>query len=251
MARPPGTEARGRRVTASSSKTRPLLIYCLCECYSTSPTRRYCRSSGRSSPALTRRAATAMMSACIVAAQLVMLPIALWSGAKPTAGGASHGFSRLRHSTNSRRALHLLGQQLGLAEVIADIMRGTGRYNLAQGAIATMVRIGASVSKLATGEVVDHLSYSAAFLTLGAVALAAVTVFAVAMPEPANSSERRPLLPATAYHRRLNVPLRADILPTGIVREYPQAPNPAPGVNQIPIPRDCAQNSNQRCRPEP
>ena len=70
--------------------------------------------------------------------------------------------------------------------VIADIMRGTGRYNLAQGAIATMVGIGASLSGLATGEVVDHLGYSAAFLTLGAVALGAVTVFAVAMPETAD-----------------------------------------------------------------
>jgi hypothetical protein len=30
--------------------------------------------------------------------------------------------------------------------VIADIMRGTGRYNLAQGAIATVHGIGASLS---------------------------------------------------------------------------------------------------------
>ena len=47
--------------------------------------------------------------------------------------------------------------------------------------------IDASLSGLATGEVVDHLGYSAAFLTLGAVALGAVTVFAVAMPETADS----------------------------------------------------------------
>jgi MFS family permease len=69
--------------------------------------------------------------------------------------------------------------------VIADIMRGTGRYNLAQGAIATMVGIGASRSGLAAGEIVDHFGYSAAFLALGAVALAAVIVFAVWMPETA------------------------------------------------------------------
>jgi MFS family permease len=67
-------------------------------------------------------------------------------------------------------------------QVIADVMRGTGRYNLAQGAIATMVGIGTSLSGLAAGEVVDHLGYSAAFLTLGAVALAAAITFAVAMP---------------------------------------------------------------------
>jgi MFS family permease len=44
--------------------------------------------------------------------------------------------------------------------VIADIMRGTGRYNLAQGAIATVQGIGASLSGLAAGEIVDHFGYS-------------------------------------------------------------------------------------------
>jgi len=75
--------------------------------------------------------------------------------------------------------------------VIADIMRGTGRYNLAQGAIATVVGIGASLSGLAAGEVVDHLGYSPAFLTLGAVALVAVAVFATAMPETADTKTER------------------------------------------------------------
>jgi sugar phosphate permease len=64
-------------------------------------------------------------------------------------------------------------------------MRGTGRYNLAQGAIATMVGIGASLSGLAAGVLVDHFGYSATFLTLGAAALAAVIVFALGMPETA------------------------------------------------------------------
>ncbi len=54
--------------------------------------------------------------------------------------------------------------------VIADIMRGTGRYNLAQGAIATVQGIGASLSGLAAGVIVDHFGYSAAFLTLGGAA---------------------------------------------------------------------------------
>ena len=52
--------------------------------------------------------------------------------------------------------------------VIADIMRGTGRYNLAQGAIATVQGIGASLSGLAAGVIVDHFGYSAAFLAAGA-----------------------------------------------------------------------------------
>jgi sugar phosphate permease len=69
--------------------------------------------------------------------------------------------------------------------VIADIMRGTGRYNLAQGAIATVQGIGASLSGLGAGVIVDHFGYSATFLALGAAALVAVIVFAIWMPETA------------------------------------------------------------------
>ena len=67
--------------------------------------------------------------------------------------------------------------------MIADIMRGTGRCNLAQGAIATVQGIGASLSGLAAGVIVDHFGYSAAFLAAGGAALAALVVFALRMPE--------------------------------------------------------------------
>jgi MFS family permease len=77
--------------------------------------------------------------------------------------------------------------------VIADIMRGTGRYNLAQGAIATVQGIGAALSGLASGVIVDHLGYTAAFLAAGATASVALTVFALRMPETA---ERGTPLPA-------------------------------------------------------
>jgi len=70
--------------------------------------------------------------------------------------------------------------------VIADIMRGTGRYNLAQGAIATVQGIGASLSGLAAGVIVDHFGYSTAFLALAAAALVALIVFALGMPETAD-----------------------------------------------------------------
>ncbi len=72
--------------------------------------------------------------------------------------------------------------------VIADLMRGTGRYNLAQGAIATCQGIGASVSGMVAGIVVQHFGYSAAFLASGVAAAVAVSVFALAMPETAPQS---------------------------------------------------------------
>ena len=81
--------------------------------------------------------------------------------------------------------------------VIADLMRGTGRYNLALGAIATVQGIGASLSGLAAGEIVDHFGYSPAFLTLGAAALVAVIVFFLQMPETAEpeTTEQETVLP--------------------------------------------------------
>jgi MFS family permease len=148
--------------------------------------------------------ATAMMSACIVAAQLVMLPIALLVGRTADSWGRKPlflaGFAilpiRAVLYTFSDNSFWLIGVQLldGVGAgifgaltplVIADIMRGTGRYNLALGAVATMQGIGASLSSLAAGVIVDHLGYSAAFLALGVAAAVALIVFALGMPETA------------------------------------------------------------------
>jgi MFS family permease len=67
--------------------------------------------------------------------------------------------------------------------IVADLMRGTGRYNVAQGAILTAQGIGAALSTTLAGVVVVHAGYSAAFLTLAAVALAGALVFFFGMPE--------------------------------------------------------------------
>lgn len=67
--------------------------------------------------------------------------------------------------------------------VVADITRGTGRFNLAQGAIGTAVGLGAALSNLVAGEIAGSLGYNGAFAGLGAVALVALVLFATAMPE--------------------------------------------------------------------
>ena len=157
--------------------------------------------------------ATAMMSFCIVAAQGVMLPIATSSAAMRTvwaAGRSSSSPSSCRSgppstpcrttpsgssgcSCSTESALEFYGALTPL--VIADIMRGTGRYNLAQGAVATTQGVGASVSALAAGELVDHFGYSASFLFLAAAAGVACLVFRLFMPETRNG-EARASLPA-------------------------------------------------------
>jgi sugar phosphate permease len=77
-------------------------------------------------------------------------------------------------------------------------MHGTGRYNLAQGAVATTQGVGASISALAAGVVVDHFGYSVAFLALGAAAAVAFLVFLGFMPETRDEQKAQPLALAGA-----------------------------------------------------
>jgi len=154
--------------------------------------------------------ATAMMSSCIIAAQLVMLPIALFVGRTADRLGRKPillvGFAilpiRAVLYTLSDDSAWLVAVQLldGIGAgifgaltplLLADLMRGTGRYNLAQGAIATAQGIGASSSGLVAGIIVDHLGYSAAFLTAGGMASVALTLLVIAMPETAPTAADR------------------------------------------------------------
>ena len=73
--------------------------------------------------------------------------------------------------------------------VIADLTRGTGRFNLAQGAIATAIGIGASLSQAIAGHVVRAAGYNAGFLFLAAVAAAGLGAFWVLMPETGGGTD--------------------------------------------------------------
>jgi len=185
-------------------KTRPLVIFGLCIMLFHFANAPLLPLVGQKLAAAHPQVATAMMSACIVAAQLVMLPIALLVGSTADDWGrkplflAGFGILPIRAVlyTFSDDSAWLIGVQLldGVGAgvfgalsplVIADIMRGTGRYNLALGAIATVQGIGASVSGLVAGAIVDHFGYSPAFLALAAVAAIAFALLAIAMPETA------------------------------------------------------------------
>lgn len=191
-------------------ESRPLMVFSLCVMLFHLANAALLPLVGQKLAADWPKEATAMMSACIVAAQLVMLPIALLVGRTADTWGRKPllvtGFAvlpiRAVLYTLSDNSAWLIGVQVldGVGAgifgaltplVIADIMRGTGRYNLAQGAIATVQGIGASLSGLLAGVVVDHFGYTAAFLTLGAAAAIAVIVFAIGMPETANGDGER------------------------------------------------------------
>jgi MFS family permease len=186
-------------------KSRPLVIFGLCVMLFHLANAALLPLVGQKLAAAHPKEATAMMSACIIAAQLVMLPIALLVGRTADTWGRKPlflaGFAILPIRAVlyilSDNSFWLIGVQVldGVGAgifgaltplVIADIMRGTGRYNLAQGAIATVQGIGASLSGLAGGVIVDHFGYSAAFLAAGGAAFVALVVFALRMPETAD-----------------------------------------------------------------
>jgi MFS family permease len=102
--------------------------------------------------------------------------------------------------------------------VVADLMRGTCRYNLALGMVATAQGIGASLSGFAVGLIVAHLGYSVAFFTLGCIAGVALMVLLLMMPETASSfrsspTVRRPLGPGLPLDREGPSPAESRLKP--------------------------------------
>ena len=152
---------------------------------------------------------TSLMSACIVAAQIVMVPMAMLVGAKADVWGRKPLFLVALMVLAIRGCLYplsenpywLVGVQLldGVGAgiygaifpvIVADLMRGTGRFNVAQGAIITAQGIGAALSTTLAGIVVVHAGYSAAFLTLAGVAVLGFALYLFVMPETQDVGER-------------------------------------------------------------
>jgi MFS family permease len=77
------------------------------------------------------------------------------------------------------------GSMLGVltALIIADLTKGTGRFNLAQGFAGTLAGIGAALSTTFFGLVVQHLGSMIGFMSIAAVALSTVLIVWFLMPE--------------------------------------------------------------------
>ncbi len=166
--------------------------------------------------------ATSLIAICIVAAQLVMVPIAAMVGRKADQFGrkpiflAAFGFLALRGVlyTVSDNPFWLVGVQCldGIGAgifgalfpiVVADLTRGTGRFNVAQGAVATAQGLGASFSATLAGVIIVGAGYSAAFLVLAAIAAAGFVVYLLFMPEtygyePKSGAANGPAVPPAA-----------------------------------------------------
>jgi MFS family permease len=146
--------------------------------------------------------ATVIIAACIVVPQLVVALVSPWVGHHAHIWGRLP-FLRLGFAALVFRALlfAVVADPYALVAVqildgitaaavgvmvplmIADIMRGTGRFNLAQGIVGTGVGIGASISPTLAGYLTDHFGSSVAFLGLAAIAALAFASVWSLMPE--------------------------------------------------------------------
>jgi MFS family permease len=132
----------------------------------------------------------------------VMVPVAILVGRKADDWGRKPIFAAALAVLALRGALYplsddpywLVGVQLldGVGAgifgalfplVVADLTRGTGHFNVSQGAIATAAGLGGALSAAAPGFIVVAAGYSAAFLFLAAIAAAALRLFVAMMPE--------------------------------------------------------------------
>ena len=154
-------------------------------------------------------AETALTSACIITAQLVTIPTALMVGWKANSWGRKAllliGFAALPVRgvlyTLSDNAVWLVSVQIldGIAAgtldaliplVLADVMRGTGRYNLARGMLGTVQGVAGSLSNVVAGVLVIGVGYSATFLALSTVALVGFLLLLIRMPETGTLASR-------------------------------------------------------------
>ena len=152
------------------------------------------------------------MSACVVTTQLMVTLLASWAGRKAGSWGRkpllliAFGVLPVRavlytltHSTGELVAIQVLdgvaAAIFGVVSVlvIADLTKGTGRFNLTLGAIGTAVGMGASLSQVVAGSIVHRFGSNAGFLFLAAVAAAALGILYFFMPETRDKQFLKPI----------------------------------------------------------
>lgn len=146
------------------------------------------------------------MAACIVIAQAVMVPVALITGKVTDSRGRKLPFQigfavlvvRGILYTLGRKPYYLIAVQaldgvgaaiFGVLWVLiaADLAKGTGRFNLLQGAIQACLGLGAFLSNFLAGLVVKNLGYNTGFFMLSLIACVGLVVFSLKMPETSAS----------------------------------------------------------------
>jgi MFS family permease len=156
--------------------------------------------------------ATALVAACIIAPQLVVASIS------PAVGRLAQSWGRRPLFLLGFAALPLRGALLAWTSdpymivavqaldgisgavlgvlvplALADISRGTGRFNLAQGIVGSATGIGAALSTIGAGYLADRFGTATAFAGLAATGTFAFVLLVATMPEtkPAAADAQR------------------------------------------------------------
>jgi MFS family permease len=152
--------------------------------------------------------ATPLVAACIIAPQLIVALIS------PTVGRLAQAWGRRPLLLIGFAALPLRGGLLAWANdpftivavqaldgisaavmgvlvplTLADVTRGTSRFNLAQGIVGSATGIGAAFSTVGAGYLADRFGTSAAFGGLAAMAVLAFVLVLAMMPETKPAGE--------------------------------------------------------------
>jgi MFS family permease len=143
-----------------------------------------------------------IMSALIVPPQIIVALLAPWAGRTADTWGRRPllllglgvvpiraGFFAFTADPVLLVAVQVLdgltGAALGVLTtlVVADLTKGTGRFNLSLGLVGTLSGVGASLSTSISGLVVERSGQTAGFLSVMTVGLLAVAILWVFMPE--------------------------------------------------------------------
>ncbi|MBI3198090.1 MAG: MFS transporter [Rhodospirillales bacterium] len=146
--------------------------------------------------------ATVLIAACMVGPQFVVAASSPWIGRQAQkwgrrplliAGFAALPVRGLLFATVTDPYLLVAVQLLdGLTAAVfavmvpltvADLTRDTGRFNLTQGIIGTMMGVGAALSPTLAGYISDHAGSATAFLGLAAIGVVGFAAVWLAMPE--------------------------------------------------------------------
>jgi MFS family permease len=145
--------------------------------------------------------ASIYMAACIVMAQLIMVPVAAYCGKKSTSGrkwlmiicfailplrGFLFTLSAAPFYVTAVQVLDGISAGIfGVVNIliIADLTKGSGHFNFINGIVITAVGIGAACSNVVAGYIANAFSFQTAFLFLAAVAAVALLIYIFFMKE--------------------------------------------------------------------
>ena len=152
-----------------------------------------------------------LMTATVLTAQCVMVPVALFAGKfcdvwgrKPVLAIAfwalplrilSYSLVKSATAVVWLQTLDGIGAGIyGVAVVAlaADLTRGKGRFNTLMGLFATAVAVGGFVGPLITGVLLQHLGFTLTFYSFAGLALVGAIVFTLLVPETRDAPQENP-----------------------------------------------------------